>query len=118
MHIEHEQWKGELNFWKEELFFLNERLDELVKRWKKKKVLEKLANYKNKFTILKSDIDNMLIEIEKHENEIAPQSKINTSVLDEKLMKNHGDFRDSLEKQRHDYSDLKKSFFRFLSKHM
>ena len=49
MHFEHQQWKGELAFWNEELVFFNNRINELVKRRANKHVLAKLELYQNEF---------------------------------------------------------------------
>lgn len=118
MHFEHQQWKGELAFWKDELKFFENRLSEIVTRWTNKEVLSQLEHYQNEFILHHETIENMLEDIEEHETRIAGQSKRNVDVLDIKFVKIHDVFRNRIENQRHIYSELKKTFFRFLEKYM
>ena len=45
-------------------------------------------------------------------------SQKDNESMDVALVKTHMDFRDKMETQRQIYADLKKEFFRFLSKYM
>ena len=118
MHFEHEQWKGELAFWKQELLFFNNKLSELVTRWTNKDVLAQLEHYQNEFILHGGVIEDLLESIEKHETRIAGQSKIEEEAIDTQLAKKHIEFRNRLEAQREIYVELKKQFFRFLEKYM
>lgn len=118
MHFEHQQWKGELDFWRDELKSFNNRLSELVTRWTDKDVLAQLEHFQNEFILHGGVIENLLETIEEHEMRIAQQSKTRTDVLDTLLTKKHIEFRDRIETQRDIYSELKKKFFRFLEKYM
>lgn len=118
LHFEHKQWNSELAFWKDELKSFNLRLNELVNRWTKKEVLQKLEHYQNEFTLHKGVIEKLQEEIQIHETNIAAQESTGRPALDTILVKNHSDFRKKMEEQRQIYADLKKEFFRFLSQHM
>lgn len=118
LHFEHKQWNSELAFWKNELKSFNLRLNELVNRWTKKEVLQKLEHYQNEFTLHKGVIEKLQEEIQIHETSIAAQESTGRPALDTILVKNHSDFRKKMEEQRQIYADLKKEFFRFLSQHM
>ncbi len=118
MHFEHEQWKGELSFWKDELKSFNNRLSELVTRWTDKDVLAQLEHYQNAFILHGGVVENLQETIDEHETRIAAQSKEGLDVLDTQLTKKHIEFRNRLESQRHIYAELKKEFFRFLEKYM
>lgn len=118
MHFEHQQWKGELDFWKDELKSFNNRLSELVTRLEDKKVLAQLSHYQNQFILHGGVIEDLEETIEEHEARIAGQSKTGSDALDTKLAKQHIEFRNKIETQRHIYAELKKEFFRFLEKYM
>jgi hypothetical protein len=118
LHFEHEQWKGELYFWKDELRSFNNRLSELVTRWTKREVLKQLEHFQNEFILHGGVIDDLLETIEQHEIRIAAQSKSGMDVIDTQLVENHLEFRERMETQRQIYADLKKEFFRFLTKYM
>ncbi len=118
LHFEHEMWRRELYFWQDELKFFKNRLSELVTRWTSKDVLKQLEHYQNEFILHGGVIEDLLEAIEKHEIGLAGQSEMNQDSLEVSLVKNHLDFRTQMETQRQIYADLKKEFFRFLSKYM
>lgn len=118
LHFEHKQWLRELYFWEDELKSFKNRLSELVTRWTDKNVLAQLEHYQNQFIIHAEVIDRMQDDINVHETDIAKHSKKGKDMLDVILVKKHVEFRNRMETQRHIYSDLKKEFFRFLSKYM
>ncbi|MBT8185072.1 MAG: hypothetical protein KJN76_09530 [Eudoraea sp.] len=118
LHFEHVQWRSELAFWKDELKSFKNRLGELVARWSKIEVLKQLEHYQNEFILHEGIIDDLLEDIEIHETRIAAQTKAEQDVLDAYLVKKHMEFRHKMETQRQIYADLKKEFFRFLSKYM
>lgn len=118
MHFEHEQWEGELAFWKDELKSFNNRLSELVTRWTDKDVLAQLEHYQNEFVLHGGVIEDLQETIEEHETRIAGQSKTGADAIDMQLAKKHIEFRNRMETQRHIYAELKKEFFRFLTKYM
>ena len=93
LHFEHKQWDSELAFWKDELKSFNLRLDELVNRWTKKEVLQKLEHYQNEFMLYNGVIEKLQEEIQVHETNIAAQERTGRPALDTILVKNHSDFR-------------------------
>ncbi len=118
LHFEHEQWRRELFFWEDELKSFNNRLSELVTRYTAKEMLAQLEHYQNEFILHGSVIDDLLEAIEIHEIRIAGHSMKSEDVLDTVLVKKHLEFKNKMETQRQIYADLKKEFFRFLTKYM
>jgi len=116
LHFEHKQWKRELLFWEDELKSLQNRLNELVLRWTDKEVLAQLEQYQ--FMIQKNAIDELEDHIILHETNISEHFKKGEDVLDFQIIKEHTEFRNKMDTQRILYSDLKRNFFRFLSKYM
>jgi hypothetical protein len=118
LHFEHEQWRMELAFWKDELKTFNHRLEELVNRWTDKSVLSELDKFQNNFIRHGEVIDELQHEINVHETNMSNHDAKHEDVLDTAHVKNHIQFRERMETQRHIYGELKKDFFRFLSKYM
>ncbi|MBD0778450.1 hypothetical protein HPE56_11650 [Maribacter sp. ANRC-HE7] len=118
LHFEHENWKSELAFWEDELKSFTNRLSELVTRWTTDEVLKELDHFQNEFVLHGAVIDDLEEAIEEHEASIAGHSQAGKESLDIVLAKKHNEFRLKMEKQRQIYADLKKDFFRFLSKYM
>jgi hypothetical protein len=118
MHFEHVQWKNELAFWTDELKSFNNRLSELVTRWTDKDVLTQLEHFQNEFILHGGVIEDIEETINKHEISISNNSDENHESMNVYMTKNHLELRDKLETQRQVYADLKKEFFKFLSKYM
>ncbi|PKP10624.1 MAG: hypothetical protein CVU08_13535 [Bacteroidetes bacterium HGW-Bacteroidetes-3] len=118
LHFEHKQWRRELFFWEDEIRSLKNRLGELVTRWTDKEMLAQLERFQNQFMIQENVIDELQELINLHETNIAEHTKKGEDVLNQQLVKKHMEFRNQMDTQRILYSDLKKEFFRFLSKYM
>ena len=118
LHFEHKQWRRELLFWEDELKSLQNRLNELVLRWTDKDVLAQLEHYQNQLIIQENAIGELEDFINLHELKISEQTKKGIDALDLQLVKKHNEIREQMDTQRNLYSDLKRNFFRFLSKYM
>jgi len=118
LHFEHDIWRRELFFWKDELVIFNNRLSELVTRWTKKEVLKQLDHFQNEFILHGGVIEDLLEEIEIHETRMASQDLVSHDTMDTLLVKKHIEFRKKMELQEEIYADLKKDFFRFLTKYL
>jgi hypothetical protein len=118
LHFEHEHWRSELLFWKDEMRSFNNRLEELVLRWTDKDVLAQLEHYQNEFILHEGRINEFLEGIETHEHRMAGKSKMGEDSMDTVLVKNHLEFREEMEVQRDMFHKLKKEFFTFLIRYM
>jgi len=118
LHFEHRLWKNELLFWKDEIKSFQNRLDELITRWTDKEVLKELSQFQNKFIIHNNKIEEFLDKIDAHELNIAKHYEIHQNVIDLPDLKSHNEFRLKMESERGIYGQLKKEFFKFLSRYM
>ncbi len=118
LHFEHRQWITELSFWQDELKSFNTRLSELGKRWTNKSVLVQLEHFQNQFIRHGEVINTLADAIHGHETNIADHDEKGQEVINRILAKNHLEIRDRMETQRKIYADLKKEFYKFLSKYM
>ena len=119
LHFEHEHWRSELFFWKDEIRSFNNRLAELVTRWTDdKEVLARLEHFQNEFILHQGRIDEVREGIEKHEHRMAGKSLAGEISMDMAMVKNHMEFREEMEVQRHMFHSLTKEFFAFLTRYM
>lgn len=118
MEFEHQQWKGEIAFWKDELKSFNNRLSELITRWANKELLAQIGHYQKQFIFHGGVIEELLEIIERQEMRISAQSEAGKPIWDTQLSKDHFEFRNKMEAQRETYAELKKEFFRFLEKYL
>ena len=118
LHFEHVQWKSELAFWNDELKTFNHRLEELVVRWTAKDVLKELEHYQNQFIIHSDVLDDLNHEINVHETAMSEADLRNDATVHSNDLSTHLEFRRKMETERTMYAELKKNFYRFLSKYM
>ncbi|MFD1553366.1 hypothetical protein DNU06_06790 [Putridiphycobacter roseus] len=118
LHFEHNQWSSELSFWEDELKSYKNRIAELAARWTDTDVLAELEHFQNLFIRHGEVIDNLQHDINVHESSMSAHDAKGEDVMDPALVKKHLQFRERMEAQRQIYNDLKKDFFRFLSKYM
>jgi hypothetical protein len=118
LHFEHEHWNRELDFWQDELRSFHKRIEELVMRWTDPSVLSQIEKFQNQFMIQEGAIDSIKNQIQMHETNIAEHYKHGEDVLNKNMVSKHLELRDRLEIQRKMYENLKKDFFRFMSKYM
>lgn len=118
LHFEHVQWKSELAFWQDELKTFKHRLEELVVRWTDKDVLKELEHFQNQFIIHSDVIDTLNHDINVHETTLGSDHMLDDAHMSDSHKSSHSGFREKMETQREMYADLKKNFYRFLSKYM
>jgi len=118
LHFEHSQWQNEILFWRDEIETFQNRLDELKDRWTDKKVLVQLDEFGKSFIAHKKHFEEYLEEINGHELNIAKHYEIHQNVIDIPDLKRHDEFREIMATERSIYSELKKEFFKFISKYM
>ena len=118
LHFEHENWQRELDFWEDELKSFHLRLDELVKRWTDHKVLAEIEKFQNKFMIQEKEFDSLKDQIAMHEKNMASHYEKNEDVLNKMFVSQHLSLREVMVTERNLYNNLKKDFFRFMTKYM
>ena len=118
LHFEHENWQRELNFWEDELKSFHIRLEELVMRWTDQDVLAEIEKFQNQFMIQEKEFDAIKDQIAMHEKNMAAHYEKNEDVLNKMFVNQHLALREVLETERNLYHNLKKDFFRFMTKYM
>ena len=118
LHFEHENWQRELNFWEDELKSFRIRLEELVLRWTDQDVLAEIEKFQNQFMIQEKEFDSLKDQIAMHEKNMASHYEKNEDVLNKMFVSQHLSLREVMVTERNLYHNLKKDFFRFMTKYM
>lgn len=118
LHFEHKLWEREIKFWEDEIKSFQNRLSELVTRWTKQEVLAEIEKFENQFAIQKKEFDSLEDQIAMHEKNMAEHYKKNEDVLNKIFVNQHINMREVMETERNLYHNLKKEFFKFLTKFM
>ena len=67
LHEEHKQWLNNLNFYKDELVIMQNRISEIAQKNSAKEILANVEHFQNQFIIQKEQIDIISHEIKLHE---------------------------------------------------
>ncbi len=118
LHFEHEQWKRELNFFKEEYKFFTNRLEEIASRYTKAEVMKELEHFQNQLYIQNNAIDQLLHDIKANEHELATYAESHPVAVDRVLFEDHEPLREQVSINRDIVTQFKSEYQRFLAKWM
>ncbi|MFZ4426967.1 MAG: hypothetical protein ACOYOO_07405 [Saprospiraceae bacterium] len=115
LHFEHILWIKELDFFEGELKFFENRLGDLVMRYRSIEVLAQLEHFQNQFIRQKEVLDKLSRDIRVHEQALSLKIK-KEQPLSDLLPGEHTELRRRMADFRKIYSGLKEKFFAFLAK--
>ena len=118
LHFEHTLWNNELDFYKDELSFLEARLNELSAKYSQQEVSKQIEHFQNQFMLQRENIHNLQHKIEAHEKNLVLFAQNNPTAIENHSFQSHRPFREQMDKQRTIYHDLKKEFFAFMERQM
>ncbi|NND93971.1 MAG: hypothetical protein HKN45_03845 [Flavobacteriales bacterium] len=118
LHFEHNVWKNQLNFCKDELEFFKRRLEEISQRYTDEDILKRLEHFQNQFIIQRDEIDRFLHDINVHEDHLAKEAMENPVATDHLLMHDHPAERERFDTFNDLYSELKKEYMTYLRRWM
>jgi hypothetical protein len=115
LHFEHKIWMNELDFFAGELVFFENRLSDLVMRYREVEVLAKLEQFQNQFIRQKEVLDKLQRDIRVHEQSIGLKLQKEQEIQDG-FLDAHNEMRTRMTSYRAIYGELKAEFFQFLAK--
>jgi hypothetical protein len=116
LHLEHQLWINELNFYKEEIKLFEKYLTNCISSNPGRDAAVGVEHFQNQFIIQKDIIDHLKHELGVSENRLVGFVKELSGLgLDSIRMDNHTKLRERMKTFREIYSDLKKDFRRFES---
>lgn len=118
LHFEHENWKSELAFQKQELSFFKNRLEEVVPRYTDKSVLAEAERLQNQILIHQNITDELLHDVNSEEHNLSTFAKNHPVASDHVHFKDHTALRDRITTQRAIFNSFKQEFFRYLTETM
>ena len=97
LNFEHNNWKQELAFQKDELKIFQNRLDEVVVRWTDKEVLRQVEQFQNTIIRLNEVHDILLHEVNEHVSELSEFAQDHPVAIDHVHFTDHSGFRDKMD---------------------
>ena len=116
MHLMCEDWKRELNFFKDEIVILINRLDEVVSKNTNVEILKEVEHFENKFKILSIHIDELLHDVNLKNDELSNQAAVQSKYINVKMLDTDTKLEDLMLTTSKDFHETKNSYYKFLAK--
>ena len=117
-HQENQDWLKRLDFYKEEITILRERLEEVTAKNNAPDFLKQVEHFQNQFIIQRNHIDELAHQIKADAKHLVSEIKQNPVAVDHRKLENHDaedDFMGFFEKN---FATLRAEFNPFLAKWM
>lgn len=117
-HRENQDWLKRLDFYKEEIHILRERLEELTSKNTDAQFLQAVEHFQNQFHIQRNHIDELSHDIRVNEGKLVHEIARNPVAVDHRKVENHEaevDFMDYFEKN---FATLRADFNQLAAKWM
>lgn len=113
-----EDWRRELQFFRDELVILRRRLDEVAARNTSKDIMVEVEHYENKFKVMAQDYDELLHDIGAMETSLKGASASKLHYTSVKMIEANGRLEDLMRNTSSDFYETKHKFYSFLVKVM
>lgn len=117
-HLENQDWLKRLDFYKEEIIILKERLDEVTKKNNASDFLRDVEHFQNQFIVQRNNIDELAHSIKKNEQGLVKEVNSNPVAVDHRKVENHLAEEDFIGYFEKNFAELRGEYNRFLSKWM
>lgn len=115
---EHNDWLRALEFYKEELEILKNRLSEVSTMYSKEEVKADVEHYQNQFIIQRNNIDELTHSINEHANHMNQNVQDMAQHLSSETMDEHTALHEKFQNLEHTIVELKHNFYRFVAKYI
>jgi len=117
-HQIHQDWLSRLEFYKEEIQILRERLQEIAAKNSSQEVLSKVEQFQNQFIVQRNNIDELAHSIKVNEAKIVQEIKRNPVAVDHRKIENHKEEEDFMVYFEKNFSELRTEYSRFSAQWM
>lgn len=118
LHADHMTWLKQLDFYKDELVVLNNRLSEVSVKNNSMEERQGVEQFQNRFIREGEVIDILEHDIKLHENEIVKEVAENPLAAVKSFHEYHSDLADRMSTMEKLFADLRIEFNQFLAKWM
>lgn len=117
-HTENQDWLKRLDFYKEEVHILGERLEELTRKNNDADFLKEVEHFQNQFLIQRNSIDELRHNIRANEGDLIKEINHNPVAIDHRKVENHDAEADFMEYFEKNFATIRSDFNHFAAKWM
>lgn len=118
VHQDHTEWLSKLNFYKDEIKILQNRLEEIASKNNQQEVLSEVEKYQNQFIIQRNNIDEIAHIINLDEQALQDEVNSNPIAVDHRKVGDHSNQRDLVLTFEKNFNDLREDYNKFSAKWM
>lgn len=115
---EHSDWLRGIDFYKDEIHILENRLSEVSQKWTKTEVKAEVEHYQNQFIIQKANLEDLQSGIKQHEVHMSNDAQNKALHLSNNTLAEHDNMRERYQSLERTIVDLRHDFNKFLSRYM
>ena len=117
-HEENNTWISSLNFYKDDLKFLENKLSEISTKYTDKTILSLVEHFQNQFIIQKNNIDEIMHNLKINEDKLRNEINKNIVAVDHRSINYHEFEKEQFLSFEINFKELRTEFIRFLAKWM
>lgn len=117
-HLENEDWLKRLDFYKEEIVILKERLDEVTGKNNAPEFLKNVEHFQNQFIVQRNNIDELAHAIKMNEKKLVKEVLANPVAVDHRKVESHEPESDFMSYFEKNFAGLRTEYNQFLTKWM
>lgn len=118
LHGEHREWLNKLDFYKDDLVVLRQRLEGVAARNTARDIMAQVEHFQNLFIIQRNEIDEFRHAIKEHENELQAVINKNPVALNRQRITDHPEYRERMERFEKLFHEFRSDLLQFVSKHL
>ena len=118
LHLICEDWKRELEFFKNEIAYLRKRLEEIASKNTAKDILVEVEHYENKFRIMGIHVDELRHDVNLKNEALLKEATEKPNYINVKMIDADENLIDLMSDTRSDYHNTKEEYYHFLSRVM
>ena len=117
-HQENQDWLKRLDFYKEEIQILRERLEELTRKNTDAEFLKSVEHFQNQFLIQRNHIDELSHDIRLNEGKLVHEILHNPVAVDHRKVENHDSEADFMGYFEKNFATIRAEFNQMAAKWM
>ncbi|MBK9717221.1 MAG: hypothetical protein IPO85_06870 [Saprospiraceae bacterium] len=118
LHVMCQDWIRELKFYKSEIPFFKNRLEEIVQKNTSSEILMHVEHFENKFRLMEIHIDELLHDVKLKDKVLLDNASEKPNYIGVKMIESDNTIADLIQSDATDFVKTKKEFYQFLAKYL
>ena len=118
LHLICEDFKRTLQFYKSEIPFFKERLDEISEKNTAEEIRKQVEHFENTFIVMNENLDVLMHDVNIKQDAISKDAKERPDFINLKVNETGDDLKASIDFTAKEFAETKEHFYRFLSEHL